>query len=232
VKPRAATFVFSVLLLVGCGASSAAEGERTVKLGASCYRIPAWNTALMNGSAVFPFSESRKSTRSLTLQFSTEEIAARLPGYVVPLMTTGKPLRGSLVSLWIPTAAELAQVHANTKSMHHDIWYGLGEYSSRVVEPIPGTGLFRVWPLAHGYSWLVVSKRPDVVRKDTHLADDFWVGGCLRYDDGRKPKCDAKIERDGMLIEVSMNEKFLPRRAELAQYVTEKLDAWKVTCDS
>ena len=230
-KARAATLVSSFLLLVSCGGSSAAEGERTVKFGASCYRIPAWNAAFLNGSAFFPFSASR-SPNSLRLQFSNAEIATRLAGYVVPLMTTGKPLRGSLVSLWIPTTEQSAQMHANKKIMHHDIWYGLGEYSSRVVEPIPRTGLYRVWPLANGYSWLVVSKVPDAVRQDTHLAEDFWVGGCLRYDDVRKPSCDAKIERDGMVIEVSMNEEFLPRRAELAQYVTEKLAGWKATCGS
>ena len=228
---RTATFAVSVLLLASCGSSSNDDGKVAVEFGADCYRIPAWNTAPMNGSAVFPFTGSRQSKRSLTLQFSNAEIAARFPEYVVPLMTSGEPLRGSLVSLWIPTAEESVQMHANQKDMHHDIWYGLGGYSSRVVEPIPGTGLYRVWPLAQGYSWLVVSRIPDVVRQDTHLADDFWIGGCLRYDDVRKPSCDAKVERDGMVIEVSMNETFLPRRADIARHVTEKLGGWKVTCD-
>ena len=76
-----------------------------------------------------------------------------------------------------------------------------------------------------------MSKIPDDVRRDTHLAEDFWVGGCLRYDDVRKPSCDAKLERDRMVIEVSMNEEFLPRRAELGQYITEKLASWKVSCN-
>ena len=230
-KARAA-LVLGVVMLVSCGGRSAADGEPTVKFGAGCYRIPAWNASFLNGSAVFPFSESRKSTRSLRLQFSTAEIAARLPGYVVPLMTSGKPLDGSLVSLWIPTAADLAQMHANKRVMHQDMWYGQGEYSSRIVEPVPKTGLYRVWPIANSYNWLVVSRIPDAVRRDTHLADDFWVGGCIRFDDVRKPSCDAKIERDGMVIEVSMNEEFLPRRAELGEYVTEKLAGWKVSCGS
>jgi hypothetical protein len=231
VRARRATFALCVLLFAGCGGDAAADGDPVVKFGANCYRIPAWNAALMNGAVFFPFSESRKEN-SLRLKFSNADIAARLPGYVVPLMTTGAPLRASLVSLWIPPAEELAKMHANRKSMNQDILYGLGEYSSRVVEPSSATGLYRVWPLAGGYSWWIVSKMPDSVRRDTHLAEGFWVGGCLRYDDVRKPSCDATLERDGMIIEVSMNEEFLLHREELGRYVAETLDGWKVPCGS
>ena len=45
-----------------------ADGSRLLRFAGSCYRIPAWNARMINGSAGFPFTESRKSTRSRRLQ--------------------------------------------------------------------------------------------------------------------------------------------------------------------
>jgi hypothetical protein len=79
-RARPAAFAFSLLLLAGCGGLSTEDGKRAVEFGSNCYRIPVWNAALMDGSVFFPFSEGRKSTRSLTRRFSNAEIATRVVG--------------------------------------------------------------------------------------------------------------------------------------------------------
>jgi len=198
-----------------------------------CYRIPKWNARLINGSAGFPFSARRKSTDSLRLQFSSAEIRERISGYEQPLMNTGQPIEGELVSFYVPSPAELAQIRQNevlSRQQFFDFWYAEGDWTQRTIEPAPVPGLFRVSFFPNGNSWQVLTRIPDMQTRDTHLAKDFWVSSCHDIEGPTRTTCLLRLEQDGIFMDASTPESNLPYREQLGRFFLEKLESWKVAC--
>jgi hypothetical protein len=204
-----------------------------LKFNDRCYRIPEWNARLINGSAGFPFSERRKSTASLRLRFSNAEIRERISGYELPLMHTGQPIKGELVSLYAPSPAELAQIRRNeisSQRQNFDFWYAEGDWTQRTIEPASVPGLFRVSFFPNGNSWRVVTRIPDMQTRDTHVAKDFWISSCYATEGPSRTTCQLNLEQDGIFIDTSTPESNLPYREQLGRFYLEKLASWKVAC--
>ncbi len=129
--------LFGTLVLACCGGNSAADGKVGLEFNDRCYRIPMWNARLINGSAGFPFSERRKSTNSLRLQFSNGKIRDRIPGYELPLTYAGQPIAGEIVSFYVPSPPELAQIRHNEvllQQQFFSLWYAEGDWTQRTIE--------------------------------------------------------------------------------------------------
>jgi len=227
------TILLGMLVLAGCDRESPVDGKVGLEFNERCYRIPKWNARLINGSAGFPFSASRKSTRSLRLRFSNAEIGERIPGYELPLMDNGQPLDGTLVSFYVPSPDELAQIRKNQVLLQQkffDLWYGEGDWTQRTIEPSPVSGLFRVSFFPNGNSWNVVTRMPDMKTRDTHLDRDFWISGCYATTGKSRTSCNFKLEQDGVFIESSAPESNLPYREQMGRFFLDRLDSWKVAC--
>ena len=228
-----AAILFGSLVLTGCGEKSAPDGKIGLEFNDQCYRIPKWSARLINSSACFPFSASRTSTSSLTLRFYNTEIREHVPGYELPLMHSGQLLEGELVSFFVPSPEELAQIRRNQKLKQREffnLWYAEGAWAQRVVEPSPVPGLFRVSIWANANSWMVVTRTPDMKTRDTHLAKDFWIGSCYVMEGTTSNTCLMKLEQDGIFMDASTPESNLPYREQLGRFFLDKLDSWKVAC--
>ena len=176
---------------------------------------------------MWPGFGSRESDRSLSLQFSSTEIARWVPGYPASGADAEKKLLGGLFA---PTEPERAEQQSNKRSMHHDIWYALGDYRARTVEPIAGTRLFRLYPVANGPTWMVVTRVPDVELQNTHLQDDFWIATCSFVGPEQTRRCSLDIDVATLSVSLEIAEADLPRRQELATQVVQKLKTWQVPC--
>jgi hypothetical protein len=168
-----------------------------------------------------------QSTRSLSLQFSNSSIARWVPGYPASGAAPGGRL---LAGFFVPTAEEHARQKSNKRSMHYDIWYALGDFRERILEPIAGTDLYRIYPLAGGPTWMVVTRVPDVERRDTHLQEDFWLAGCYMSQEKYR-SCSLDIDVGMMFVTLYVDEADLPKRRELVNHVLQRLKAWQVPCD-
>ena len=222
------------LVLAGSGESPAPGLLPKLEFNGRCYRIPRWNGRLINGSAFPPFTERRESTQSLRLQISNAEIRERIPGYELPLMYDGQPLEGALVSLWAPTPSQLAQVRRNEvllQKENFNLWYAEGDWTQRTIKPASVPGLFRVSYFPNGKSWMVVTRKPDMKKRDTHLAKDFWISICREMEPTTRTTCSLKVEQDDVFIESDTPESNLPYRNQIGRFFLEKLDSWKVPCD-
>lgn len=230
---RSAAILLSTLVLAGLGENAAPGVLPKLEFNGRCYRIPKWNGRLINYSAFFPFTERRESTRSLRLQFSNAEIRERIPGYELPLMYDGQPIEGALVSLWAPTPAELAQVRRNEvllPEQNFNLWYAEGDWTQRTIKPASVPGLFRVSYFPNGKSWLIVTRMPDMKKRDTHLARDFWISSCYVMEPTTRTTCSLKVEQDEVFIDSDTPESNLPYRKQIGRFFLEKLDSWKVPC--
>lgn len=222
------------LTLANCGGKEPDDGKVGLEFGEGCYRIPRWNARLINGSAGFPFSERRKSTRSLRLQFSNAEIREQIQGYELPLTNTGSPIEGELVSFFAPSPSELEQIRRNQQAgrgQFYALWYAEGDWTQRTIEPAPVPGLYRVSFFPNGNSWQVVTKLPDMKARLTHLEKEFWIGGCYAIEGPSRTSCSMRrLEHDGIFLDASTTESNLPFREQLKRYFLEKLETWKVPC--
>jgi hypothetical protein len=216
------------MLLASCG-GTAADGTRLVRLAGDCYRIPAWNAMPMDAAPVWPGFGGRESERSASLRFLSSEVARSVPDY--PAARTGAG-RALLAGIFFPTEEERTQQKANKQRAHHDIWYALGDYQARALEPIPDTALIRVFPLAGGNTWMVVTRPPDTERRDTHLQDDFWIANCHYVGTQRARTCSLDVDVGVASISLHVAEAQLPMRHELARYVSKRIESWQVRCGS
>jgi hypothetical protein len=231
---RSIAVLFGTLVLAGSGEHAAPGVLPKLEFNGRCYRIPEWNGRLINASAFFPFTERRESTQSLRLQISNAEIREHIPGYELPLMYDGQPLKGALVSLWAPTPAELAQVRRNEALLQKrdfNLWYAEGDWTHRTVKPASVAGLFRVAYFPNAKSWQVVTRMPDMKKRDTHLARDFWISSCRVMEPTTRTTCSLEIELDGVFVESDTPESNLPYRKKIGEFFLKKLDSWKVPCD-
>jgi hypothetical protein len=169
------------------------------------------------------------------LRFDNARLKEALTDYRVPTTTIGTSQPNLLVSVFAPTRAHMAQFQTNEKHSRerrfYDLWYALGDFGHRTVEPILGTELYRVRPLPDGPTWMIVTRRPDPTRRDAHLARDFWIGGCSAIDEGRLNSCSTQLERGGLFLTIHTTEANLPLRDSLANYVMDSLSRWKTACD-
>ena len=218
--------LISIVLLAGCG--SPADDKRPVRLAGVCYRIPEWNAMPMDASPVWPGFGSRESGRSLSLQFSSTEIARRLPGYPASGAQPGQKL---LAGFFVPTSSERTERSSNERRMHLDIWYALGDFQSRALEPIEGTDLLRIYPLPGGPTWMVVTRAPDVERRDTHLQDEFWIATCSYMGPQQVRNCSLDVDVGSFDVSLHIAEADLPLRHQLASQAVQSLKAWQVPCD-
>jgi hypothetical protein len=220
---RFAALVAGLSMLSGCD-NSASPDTRLLTLGSICYRVPV--------SELVYFS---KSGRAAAMQFANARVRDSVPDYSIPpAMSTG--VQDALyVGVFTPTDAEAARIRADDVKLLEEssrLWYALHEFSKRIVEPIDGTTLYRVRPLAGGPTWFVVTQPPDPEQRDTHLAGGFRVASCAEIDEGRLNRCTAHVERDGVLMTMYTTEANLPQRESLARFVIESMDRWKTACGS
>jgi hypothetical protein len=215
------------MLLASCGESAVVDGKRLIRLAGNCYRIPEWNALPSEGSPVWPGNPRSDHAPSLTLQFSDMEVARAVPGYRAASAGLNRRL---LVGLFVPTAQDSAQRTINKKRAHYDIWYGLGDYSARTLEPVPDTGLIRVYPLAGGDSWMVVTRVPDTERRDSHLRGDFWIATCSYLGAERARTCSADIDVGPFVVSLNIAEAELQRRQQIAEYAVQAFNSWRVVC--
>jgi hypothetical protein len=198
-----------------------------VRFADACYRIPLWNAQPVRAPSFWD-RVLKRPTRSISLVFSHSELAERIEGYVPS--NFANPQSGLLVGLFAPTPEETATMHANTRSMHHDLWYAAGDYTARTVEPIAGTGYYRVSALPNGNNWMIVTRMPDAEKRDSHLVDGFWIGGCVFLGERRVRSCTTNVELGRLVLTLHTIEKNLQHRAGMAEHVARKFDEWKVPC--
>ena len=223
-QAKLAPLVAVLSLLSGCSNSVEPGDRRLLTLGSSCYRVPVSELVYLSPSG-----------RAAAMQFANARVRAAFPNYSIPpAMSTG--VQDTLyVGVFTPTDAEAEGIRADElKSLEESsrLWYGQQEFSKRVVEPIHGTSLFRVRPLAGGTTWIVVTQPPDPEKQDTHLAADFRVASCAEIDEGRLNRCTGNVEKDGVRMTMYTTEANLSLREALSGFVIESMERWKAACDS
>lgn len=237
--PARIAWLLSIAALASCGPRQPApvvDGKVWKRLADNCYRIPQWNLAPDHASAGFPFSRSSPpAARAVTLQFSSTAIKQDIAAFELPRTIQGKLLEGESVLLSYPDAAGFAQIRANQKLAREsrdnlNLWYAEGDWKQRTIVPSPHAGYFRVSHFPDGHSWRVVTKMPDPVARDAHLAEDFWIGSCHVYEGSTLTSCITHMERDGVYMEYHTTEANLALRAQLAKYFLDTLDGWKISC--
>ena len=82
----------------------------------------------------------------------------------------------------------------------------------------------------NGNSWKVVTRLPDMQKRDSHLARDFWISGCHVREGTTLTTCGLDLEQDGIFMDSSTPESNLPYREQMGRFFLEKLDSWKVAC--
>ena len=224
-------------LLASAGASSDPDGltlpdrSRLLRLGDSCYRIPEWNGRLINATPFPPLTERRQSTNSLSLRFSSEEVARQVSGFQPAKAVDGKPLDALIVSVYVQTPQEIAQRRSNEERMHLGLLYAEGGYESRVVERIPGTSLYRLYWGPDRKTWMIVTRAPDMVRRNTQAGGNLWIAACSAHEDPRVRSCETSVDIDQFHLSFNTLEAHVPRREELAKHFAAKLTEWKSRCD-
>lgn len=216
----------SCLLAACTDGEQIVDGKVQLSLGERCYRIPLWNAELIHASP-FPGISQPVSNRTLLLQFSHAELEQAIPRFRVSHNVYGRPM-DEMVSVTWRTPAEIARDDRKHQSMHYDIWYGLGDYSARVIEPIPGTSFWRIYPIAGG-TWMIVTKRPDEQRRDTHLDKDFWIATCSRIQDVES-SCTSSVKVGELTGTFYTMEANLSLRNQMMEYVLMKLGEWRAPC--
>ena len=220
--------------LVACsGPSAVPQGTRLVELGAICLHVPEFSARANDASPFWPGFRKSDSERAATFRFPNEEIARQIGGYRIPRTVTGQPQSGLLVGVVLATPQEFERSKYAAKYFGYDIWYGVGEYPDRTIEPVPGTSFYRIRPIAAGRSWKVVRTRPDQTLRDAHLQEDFWIASCSkRPDGGREVDCQSHVanEENGFLFKIYLSEENIRLRHELAEYVSAQLASWQTRC--
>jgi hypothetical protein len=220
-----AALVATLAVFGGCGAP-AKQDERLLTLGADCFRIPAASLAYFNA----------ESGRSAALLFANADVREKVPGYAIPPAMPNGMRDTFYVSVLVPTELAVARIRADEKASrektYYDLWYALDEFAGRIVEPVDGTVLYRVRPLADGPTWMVVSRPPNSSRRDAHLATDFWIATCADTDGARLTRCTARVEESGVWMTLYTTEANLALREPLARYVIDAMKPWKVACGS
>jgi hypothetical protein len=214
--------IAAVFALTGCGDSAAPVETRTLSLGRKCYRVPV--------SELVYFSPSG---RSGAMHFSNERVRDAVPDYSLPPPTSAGVQDSLYVAVSSPTPEEAARDRAEELATLEDsrgLWYALGEFSHRIVEPIPATSLHRVRPLLGGPTWVIVAGAPDPQTRDSHLVPGFRVAECAEIDGGRLNRCTAYVERDGVRMTMYTTEANLALRDSLASFAIESLERWKSDC--
>jgi hypothetical protein len=212
-------------VLAGCGDRHAVD-TRPLTLGDDCFRVPVASLAFYNA----------KSRRSAALMFANESVRKAVPGYAIPPALSSGMRDTLFVSVFVPTAPDAARIDADEKvsreENYHDLWYALDEFAARTIEPIDGTTLHRVKPLAGGSTWMVVSRPPDPAIRDAHTATDFWIATCTRIESGPLVRCTVPVARDGLRMTMYTTEANLAIREPLARYVIDSMKPWRVACAS
>jgi hypothetical protein len=232
---RHSTLIWRFACLVGLVGSCSdsdriVDGKRFLRFGDQCYRIPVWNAALVNASPMWPGFRKRESERSLSLQFSTEDFEQTIEGYRVPLDVHGQRIEGMVTGLFLRTPEDIRQQDENRKRMHVDIWYGLNDYATRTIEPVPEKGFYRIFPLPNGNSWMLVTRLPDEQRRDTHLDKRFWIATCHFMTEKRMRSCTTSVERGALDVTMYTEEANVPLRGLMMNYILRKLETWRVGC--
>jgi hypothetical protein len=209
--------------LIGCGSQRPTD-ERLLVLGGECFGIPAASLVYFDAAA----------PRFATLAFANDAVRASVPGYSIPNALASGMRDTFYVGVSRPTDSEAAALLANEAAerarSQFDLWYGIGAFANRIVEPIGGTSLFRVRPLAGGPTWVVVSRAPDPATRDTHLARDFWLANCAGIEPGRVDRCVARVDHANLRMTMYTTEANLAVREPLAQYVVDALARWRTEC--
>jgi hypothetical protein len=222
-RSRFALIVAGLSTLAGCGGAGAPDTTRALMLGASCYRVPV--ASLIHFDA--------RTRRYATVWFSNDAVRAAVPGYSIPPALANGMRDTFFVGLSDPNEAEVLSSEVREKTAReetfHDLWYGLDEFSGRIVEPIGGTSLFRVRPLARSATWMVVSRPPDPATRDAHTATDFWIASCAQIDE-RLDRCNARVDVDGVRMTMYTTEANLALRGLLASYVSDAMKPWQSPC--
>jgi hypothetical protein len=222
---RLATVAIGCGFLAGCGGSSFPE-TRELQLGDACHRVPVESLAYFDP----------KSPQFATLAFTNAQVRESVPGYESPPASASGMRDAFYVGVFVPSDEALAKLRADEvrlrEEIYYDLWYGIDEFSIRTVEPIAGTSLHRVKPLAEAATWQVVSRPPDTVKRDTHTAADFRIANCARIEGGPLVRCTAGFELEGVRMTLYTTEANLPLRASLARFTLESLAAWKSACPS
>jgi hypothetical protein len=220
---RFAALVAGFSTLSGCGNPAPPSDSRLLTLGSSCYRLPV--------SELVYFSTSG---RSAAMQFANARVREAVPGYSIPPATSTGVQDALYAGVFTPTDAEAARIRTDDlKSLQNlsRLWYAQREFSKRIVEPIDGTSLYRVRPMAGSTTWFVVTRAPDPDKQDTHLAEGFQVANCAEIDGGRVNRCTANVEWEGVRMTMFTSEANLPLREFLARFVIKSMDRWKIACD-
>jgi hypothetical protein len=221
---RFAALTAGFALLGACGGAAAPVETRLLTLGSACYRVPVADLVYLS-----------KSGRSAAMHFANARVREAVPNYSIPPATSTGVQDALYVGVFTPTEEEAARLRADdVKALEesHELWYGLDEFAGRVVEPIDGTSLFRVRPLAGSTTWMVVTQPPDPKKRDTHLAAGFRVAHCAEIDEGRLNRCTAYAERDGVRMTMYSTEANLALRDSLARFAIDSMATWKSPCGS
>lgn len=208
------------------------DGSRLLPLGESCYRIPEWNAALFDAAPLPRLREPRRSTDYLLLKFRNTEIASRVQGYELEKTASGRPVEALLIGVRILHPGAQEQRRSNESRMHLDLLYAGPGHESRIVQPIPGSGLYRLFDAPDKTSWMIATRPPDMQRRDTHEGGDLWVAACAHFSWQRTlaGQCKTGVERGGFGMSFSTLEENVLKRGEIADYVIAKLVSWKSPC--
>jgi hypothetical protein len=217
---RRAAILAGVSLLAACADSASPEPTRTLTLASACYRVPV--------ARLTYFSDSG---RTVAIYFANERVREAVPAYAIPPVMSNGARDFFYASMSSPTADDAERIRERESAWVADsrsLLHGLEEFSGRVVEPIDGTSLFRVRPMADSTTWIVVT-RPPGADASAAIEPGFRVATCARVD-GTRDRCTANVEHGSVRMTLYTTEANLALRERLAGYVIDSIAGWKVAC--
>ena len=169
-----------------------------------------------------------KKGPSFIFEFSGEELASEVSGYVIKHRHIEQKIIGSVAVL---TPEELSRA----KSDHHlrPLWMATEGYRDREVVFDQKIGLYRVYSSPdYKRSWDLLKVYPDSTKPAPANQYEFWVGECISGDitfgNGEKiVSCDSQFLIGDLVIDFSYSDKNLPHLDALKDFLRKKIAEWR-----
>jgi len=203
--------------------------EVSIKTPSSEFHVPKKNIPELGYlSWIFSIPGLDKDGREFLVEFSAEEVAAKIPDYV---KENGGIEQKLTVRISVLSLAELTR--ARTEHSYSKLWSAIDGYQDREIIRDDELGLYKAYG-SKGYrgSWELLSVFPDSSKPTPKDKDSFWVASCFSAgklgDDNKFALCSSQFLVNDLVVDYSIIDKNLKNRKAIVQFLHEKILAWRL----
>ena len=227
------TLVEPRVLFAACGIAGFlilmnSSDSRRVQLGQYEFAIPKENSST---GGKWPWILGLDDdSRSYTLVFPAEELAAAIPGYKPRDGRSREDVRAILNVL---NPAEMLAYRDSSR--YRDLWEGVGSYSERIIEPYAGRPWFKIYRKSgYPHTWAVVKQEPKAGKSLPDDPLDLWVAGCSVQrspltESGEYVRCLTYMVSGDVAVDFYISGVNLPYVENVRAYLISRVEAWRVS---